>query len=86
MDVKEKAISTSVFSNWVANCLIAILVPIQTDAWFSWGTLLFYAVCCGVIVVVAALVVPEIKGVRIEDMESIFGARKTAPQERLAEA
>jgi len=86
MDVKEKAVSTSVFSNWVANCLIAILVPLQTDAWNSWGTLLFYAVCCGVIVVVAALVVPEIKGVRIEDMESIFGARKTAPQERLAEA
>lgn len=86
MDVKEKAISTSVFSNWVANYIIATVVPLQTDAWDSWGTLLFYAVCCGVLVVVAALIVPEIKGVRIEDMESIFGARKTAPKERLAEA
>jgi len=86
MDVKEKAMSTSVFSQWLANFLIAYLVVGQVAAWGSWGTLAFYAVCCAFVCVYVAFCVPEIKGVRIEDMESIFGARKTSPQERLAEA
>lgn len=85
MDVKEKAMSTSVFSQWLANFLIAYLVVGQVHGWGSWGTLAFYAVCCGFVCVYVAIFVPEIKGVRIEDMESVFGARKTSPQERLAE-
>lgn len=86
MDVKEKAMTTSVCSQWVANCAIAFLVLPQERYLYTWGTLTFYAVGCAVVVVLAALTVPEIKGVRMEDMESVFGARKTAPQERLAEA
>jgi sugar porter (SP) family MFS transporter len=86
MDVKEKAMSLSVFSQWGANFLIAWMVVGQVRAWGAWGTMAFYAVCCGLVVVYVALAVPEIKGVRMEDMESVFGARKTAPQERLAEA
>jgi MFS family permease len=86
MDVKEKAMTTSVFSQWIANFAIAFLVVPQLKYLLTWGTLAFYAVCCAVVVVVVALTVPEIKGVRMEDMESVFGARKTAPQERLAEA
>jgi len=86
MDVKEKAMSTSVTSQWGANFLIAFLVVGQVHVWGAWGTLAFYAVCCGVVVVYIALFVPEIKGVRVEDMESIFGARTTSQQEPLAEA
>jgi len=86
MDVKEKAMSLSVTSQWAANFLIAFLVAGQVHALGSWGTLAFYAVCCGIVVVYVALCVPEIKGVRVEDMETIFGARKTGPQERLADA
>merc|ERR1712139_58429 len=87
MDVKEKANSLSVFSQWIANFAIAFWVVEQIDTWGTWRTLAFYAGCCGVVVVLVALTVPEIKGVRMEDMESVFGARKTAPQEeRLAEA
>jgi len=89
MDVKEKAMSTSVCSQWAANFLIAYLVVGQVSAWGSWGTLAFYAASCGVVVAYVAVGVPEIKGVRIEDMESIFGPRTTGAtgaQERLAEA
>merc|ERR1712086_163985 len=86
MDVKEKALSTSVFSQWAANCIIAICVVGQVSSWGSWGTLAFYAACCGVVVILVALFVPEIKGVRMEDMDTIFGARRTGAQERLAEA
>jgi SP family sugar:H+ symporter-like MFS transporter len=86
MDVKEKAMSTSVTSQWGANFLIAFLVVGQVHSWGAWGTLAFYSVCCGLVVVYVALCVPEIKGVRVEDMESIFGPRTTAQQEPLAEA
>jgi len=86
MDVKEKAVSTSVFSQWAANCVIAYWCVGQVSMWGSWGTLAFYAVCCGVVVTVTALVVPEIKGVRMEEMDTVFGARQTSAQERLAEA
>jgi len=75
MDVKEKAMSTSVTSQWGANFLIAFLVVWQVNAIQAWGTLAFYAVCCSLVVVYVAFCVPEIKGVRMEDMESIFGAR-----------
>jgi len=85
MDVKEKAMSVSTFVQWAANATIAFLVPLITTQWHPWGILAFFAVCCGVVVVMAPLIVPEIRGVRMEDMESIFGARKTAPQERLTE-
>jgi len=87
MDVREKAMSTSVTSQWGANFLIAFLVVGQVHSWGSWGTLAFYSVCCGVVVLYVALFVPEIKGVRVEDMETIFGPRTTgAGQEPLAEA
>jgi MFS family permease len=86
MDVKEKAMSTSVTSQWAANFLIAFLVVGQVHNWGAWGTLAFYTACLGLVVVYVALCVPEIKGVRLEDMESIFGARTTSQQEPLAEA
>jgi sugar porter (SP) family MFS transporter len=87
MDVKEKAMSTSVCSQWTANFLIAFLVVGQVHATGAWGTLAFYSVCLLVVLLYVAICVPEIKGVRVEDMETIFGARTTtSQQERLAEA
>jgi sugar porter (SP) family MFS transporter len=87
MDVKEKAMSTSVCSQWTANFLIAFLVVGQVHATGAWGTLTFYSVCLLVVLLYVFICVPEIKGVRVEDMETVFGARTTtSQQERLAEA
>jgi len=88
MDVKEKAMSTSVTSQWTANFLIAFVVVRQVHAWGSWGTLAFYSVCCGFVVFYVALCVPEIKGVRVDDMDTVFGPRTTGAgaQQPLAEA
>jgi len=85
-DIKEKAMGTSVCSQWAANFLISYLVVDQVHSWGAWGTLAFYGACCGVVVAYVALCVPEIKGVRMEDMETIFGARSTGQQGRLADA
>lgn len=77
MDVKEKALSTSVGSQWLANFLIAFLVPGQVAGWGSWGTLAFYSICTVFILIWIVFCVPEIKGVRIEEMDAIFGPRTT---------
>jgi len=87
MDVKEKAMATSVCSQWTANFLIAFLVVGQVHATGAWGTLAFYSVCLLLVLLYVFFCVPEIKGVRVEDMETVFGARTTnSQQERLAEA
>jgi sugar porter (SP) family MFS transporter len=86
MDVKEKAMSLSVCSQWFANFLIAFLVVGQVHGWGDWGTLAFYAGFCGLVVAYVAVFVPEIKGVRMEDMETVFGPRNTGAQEPLAQA
>merc|ERR1719421_51767 len=42
MDVKEKAMSVSTFTQWTANAAIALLVPIITTKWHPWGILAFF--------------------------------------------
>merc|ERR1711972_1153005 len=71
MDVKEKAMSTSVGSQWLANFLIAFLVPYQVAALNLYGTFIFYSVCLALVF----FLVPETKGVPMEEMDNLFGAR-----------
>jgi len=75
MDIKEKAMSTSVGSQWLANFLIAYLVPHQVAAFHLWGTFTFYAVCLLVIFLMVFFLVPETKGVPFEEMDRLFGPR-----------
>jgi len=77
MDVKEKAMSTSVGSQWLANFLVAYIVPLQVKAMKAWGTFAFYAVCLFLNFVAVYLKVPETKGTALEDMDDIFGPRTT---------
>jgi len=85
MDVKEKSMSASVFVQWAANFMIAFLCPVQVKYLQSWGTLAFYAVCNLLVLAYVAFCVPEIKGIRTEDMEDVFGRRTTSQQEGLAD-
>merc|ERR1712070_1272521 len=73
MDVKEKALSLSVCTQWGFNFLIAFLCPIQVKSLLAWGTLAFYAVCNVLVFAYVCFCVPEIKGIRVEDMDDIFG-------------
>merc|ERR1719436_2191046 len=76
MDVKEKAMSTSVGSQWLANFLIAFLVPYQVAEMNLYGTFIFYSVCLAVIFLLVFFLVPETKGVPMEEMDNLFGARR----------
>jgi SP family sugar:H+ symporter-like MFS transporter len=75
MDVKEKAMSTSVGSQWLANFVVAFIVPMQVKAMKAWGTFAFYAVCLLAIFVSVYLSVPETRGTPLENMDEIFGQR-----------
>jgi len=75
MDVKGRAMSTSVGSQWLANFLIAFLVPLQVDLLHLWGTFVFYSVALLLIFLIVYMYVPETKGVPMEDMDMLFGKR-----------
>ena len=68
MSVKEKAMSTSVFSQWVAIFLVAYLVPQQVHLTSVPGTFAFYAVCCAGAFALVCAFVPETKGL-LEPLE-----------------
>jgi sugar porter (SP) family MFS transporter len=75
MDVKEKAMSTSVGSQWLANFVIAFIVPLQVDYFRLWGTFLFYSFCLAANFAVVYLFVPETAGRELEEMDELFGPR-----------
>eukprot|EP00931_Biecheleriopsis_adriatica_P050030 TRINITY_DN28954_c0_g1_i1.p1 TRINITY_DN28954_c0_g1~~TRINITY_DN28954_c0_g1_i1.p1 ORF type:complete len:587 (-),score=82.65 TRINITY_DN28954_c0_g1_i1:487-2247(-) len=78
MDIKERAMSTSVFSQWTANFIIAYIVPQQVSFMGAWGTFTFYSFSMlGVLSVVYQLV-PETKGLELEEMEALFGGASSA--------
>merc|ERR1712061_411255 len=74
MDVKEKALSTSVGSQWLANFVIAYVVPQQVEYMKIYGTLLFYSFCLAITYAIIFCFVPETKGRAMEDMDELFGA------------
>merc|ERR1712079_291991 len=62
MEVKENALTTSVFSQWIANFVIAYIVPSQLVHLKPHGTFFFYAGCVALNFVLVYLFVPETKG------------------------
>eukprot|EP00931_Biecheleriopsis_adriatica_P075445 TRINITY_DN492_c3_g1_i6.p1 TRINITY_DN492_c3_g1~~TRINITY_DN492_c3_g1_i6.p1 ORF type:complete len:497 (+),score=99.95 TRINITY_DN492_c3_g1_i6:72-1562(+) len=75
MQVKEQAISCSVFTQMFFNFVIAFLVPQQIQLMKPSGTFLFYAVFCILAFVYVYFCVPETKGLTLEDMEELFASR-----------
>jgi sugar porter (SP) family MFS transporter len=75
MSVKEKALSTSVCSQWIANFLIAFVVPLQVRAFWVSGTFFFYSLCLGCCVFFVYQFVPETKGKSEQEVAELFGSR-----------
>jgi len=84
MDVKEKALSTSVCSQWIANFAIAFIVPYQVQWLNVSGTFSFYAVCLCFSLLYVYVCVPETKGLSVEDIDGLFKATAPRPSSPLA--
>lgn len=76
MDVKEKALATSVGSQWFANFVIAQIVPHMIEDWGIGWTFIFFAFFLFASIFFVHFMIPETKGVELEDMDKLFGPRK----------
>jgi len=83
MDVKERAMSFSVFSQWFSNFVIACLVPQQVSWLKPGGTFAFYSACIAIGLVLVHQFVPETKGRSLESMDELFGTRTNCQEKDL---
>ncbi|KAI9807530.1 MAG: hypothetical protein M1825_005470 [Sarcosagium campestre] len=77
LSIRAKGASLSTASNWACNWLVGELTPILQE-WIQWRLYLVHAFFCAVSFVLVYFLYPETAGVRLEDMDEIFGDATTA--------
>ncbi|KAI0972907.1 sugar transporter-domain-containing protein [Xylaria arbuscula] len=77
LSIRSKGASLSTAANWAFNWLVGEMTPILQE-WIEWRLYLLHAFFCVVSFVVVYFVYPETCGVRLEDMDSLFGDASTA--------
>ncbi|CAM1503985.1 Fc.00g015760.m01.CDS01 [Cosmosporella sp. VM-42] len=76
LSIRSKGASLSTATNWAANWLVGEMTPILQE-WIKWRMYLVHAFFCCASVVIVYFIYPETCGVRLEDMDSIFGDAST---------
>ncbi|KKF92767.1 High-affinity glucose transporter [Ceratocystis platani] len=77
LSIRSKGASLSTATNWAFNWLVGELTPILQE-WIKWRLYLIHAFFCLVSFVVVYFLYPETCGVRLEDMDQLFGDASTA--------
>ncbi|GLI81933.1 ribulose-1,5-bisphosphate carboxylase/oxygenase large subunit [Penicillium ochrochloron] len=77
LSIRAKGASLSTASNWAFNWLVGELTPILQGA-IGWRLYLLHAFFCACSFVVVYFLYPETSGVRLEDMNVLFGDATTA--------
>lgn len=77
LSIRSKGASLSTAANWAFNWLVGEMTPILQE-WITWRLYLLHAFFCVVSFVVVYFIYPETCGVRLEDMDSLFGDASTA--------
>ncbi|KAI9792307.1 MAG: hypothetical protein M1816_002532 [Peltula sp. TS41687] len=72
LSIRAKGASLSTATNWAFNWLVGELTPVLQE-WIKWRLYLVHAFFCAVSFVLVYFTYPETSGVRLEDMDSIFG-------------
>ncbi|KAM5497680.1 Ribulose bisphosphate carboxylase large chain [Microsporum canis] len=79
LSIRAKGASLSTATNWAFNWLVGELTPVLQEA-IHWRLYLMHAFFCACSFVLVYFLYPETSGVRLEDMELIFGdAQSAAP-------
>ncbi|KAF6821369.1 MFS monosaccharide transporter [Colletotrichum sojae] len=76
LSIRSKGASLSTASNWAFNWLVGEMTPILQGL-IAWRLYLLHAFFCAVSFVVVYFVYPETCGVRLEEMDSLFGDAST---------
>ncbi|KAL5600979.1 hypothetical protein BROUX41_005812 [Berkeleyomyces rouxiae] len=77
LSIRSKGASLSTATNWAFNWVVGELTPILQE-WIKWRMYLIHAFFCLVSFVVVYFLYPETCGVRLEDMDQLFGDASTA--------
>ncbi|KAI9831249.1 MAG: hypothetical protein M1819_005177 [Sarea resinae] len=76
LSIRAKGASLSTATNWAFNWLVGEMTPILQE-WIRWRLYLVHAFFCAVSFVVVYFIYPETSGVRLEDMNALFGDATT---------
>ncbi|KAG5918975.1 hypothetical protein E4U42_006685 [Claviceps africana] len=76
LSIRSKGASLSTATNWAFNWLVGELTPVLQE-WIKWRLYLVHAFFCVVSFVIVYFTYPETCGVRLEDMNSLFGDAST---------
>jgi sugar porter (SP) family MFS transporter len=76
LSIRSKGASLSTATNWAANWLVGEMTPILQE-WIKWRLYLVHAFFCVASFVIVYFIYPETCGVRLEDMDSLFGDAST---------
>lgn len=76
LSIRSKGASLSTATNWAFNWLVGQVTPVLQEL-IHWRLYLVHAFFCAVSFVVVYFVYPETCGVRLEDMDTLFGDAST---------
>ncbi|KUI60640.1 High-affinity glucose transporter [Cytospora mali] len=76
LSIRSKGASLSTATNWAFNWLVGEMTPILQE-WIKWRLYLVHAFFCATSFVIVYFIYPETSGVRLEDMNSLFGDATT---------
>ncbi|KAH8820468.1 MFS sugar transporter-like protein [Xylogone sp. PMI_703] len=76
LSIRSKGASLSTATNWAFNWLVGEMTPIL-QVWITWRLYLLHAFFCATSFVVVYFIYPETRGVRLEDMDTLFGDATT---------
>ncbi|KAK6086876.1 hypothetical protein SCUP234_02396 [Seiridium cupressi] len=77
LSIRSKGASLSTAANWTFNFIVGEMTPILQD-WITWRLYLLHAFFCVVSFITVYFIYPETCGVRLEEMDSLFGDATTA--------
>lgn len=77
LSIRSKGASLSTATNWAFNWLVGELTPVLQEL-IAWRLYLVHAFFCATSFVVVYFIYPETAGVRLEDMDALFGDATTA--------
>ncbi|KAH8680743.1 sugar transporter [Xylariales sp. PMI_506] len=72
---RAKAVGIAIGTNWLSNFIVGLITP-RMLASIKFGTFYFFLAFCIILFVWVYFFVPETKGVRIEEMDKLFGGNQ----------
>ena len=73
--VRGKAVGVAISTNWLTNFIVALITPRMLRS-ITFGAFYFFFVFCVILGVWVFFCVPETKGVRIAEMDKLFGGNQ----------